>query len=89
MHYPPYHFDELTCATPDEVTCTTTEFCSPCTTLYWEIKITDKAIEYYIKREEWLRLCIKEKPRWMPTKLWLWLLSKLLYLRVFSSRGVA
>jgi hypothetical protein len=36
------------------------------------------------EREKLVRACIRPKPRWVPYRLWVWALSKLLFLAEFN-----
>lgn len=33
---------------------------------------------HMLKTEEWIKLYIKQKPRWMPSSLWKWLIRELI-----------
>lgn len=42
--------------------------------------------EYFTILEEQIQFAVRPKPRWMPQRVWLWLLSKLLRMEVWKQR---
>jgi hypothetical protein len=57
---------------------------SDTTRLIFEITIGEGTKKYLYKKEEWLRLHIRPKPKYLPNRIWRWLLLKLIYLDTFT-----
>ena len=55
------------------------------------LNVVDKAINdavtaEYALRETWMKAVIKPKPRWMPQRLWLRLVSRVVTITMFTDR---
>lgn len=52
------------------------------------IQINNRIKKYTLMKngliEKRINLCIKQKPKYIPLKLWCWLLSKMLYIEIFK-----